>query len=56
MKFFSNVIKEMKQVTWPSGKEVNRYTATVVVTVLLAIGFFSVVDYLIKIVIDFLLG
>ena len=38
--FLSNVIKEMKKVTWPTGKEVNKYTITVIMTVLAALCFF----------------
>ena len=30
MRFLVNVVKEMKRVTWPTGKEVNKYTFTVV--------------------------
>ena len=37
MRFLSNVIKEMKKVTWPTGKEVNKYTITVIMTVLAAL-------------------
>lgn len=48
MKFISNVIKEMKQVTWPTGKEVNKYTLTVIMAVVLSLGFFTVVDYAIS--------
>lgn len=44
MKFLKDVIKEMKQVTWPTGKEVNRYTITVLFTVILAVIFFATVD------------
>ena len=40
MRFLSNVIKEMKKVTWPTGKEVNKYTITVIITVVVALGFF----------------
>ena len=43
MRFLVNVVKEMKRVTWPTGKEVNKYT--VVMAVLLALGFFTVVDF-----------
>jgi len=45
MRFLSNVIKEMKKVTWPTGKEVNKYTITVIMTVIAALCFFAVVDY-----------
>ena len=55
MRFLSNVIKEMKKVTWPTGKEVNKYTITVIITVVVALGFFAVVDYGIPQLITFLL-
>ena len=55
MRFLSNVIKEMKKVTWPTGKEVNKYTTTVIITVVVALGFFVVVDYGIHQLITFLL-
>lgn len=45
MKFISNVIKEMKRVTWPTGKDVTKYTTTVVVTVAIAVAFFMAVDF-----------
>ena len=53
MRFLSNVFKEMKKVTWPTGKEVNKYTITVSITVV--VGFFAVVDYGIHQLITFLL-
>ena len=49
MRFLVNVIKEMKRVTWPTGKEVNKYTLTVIIAVLIALGFFTVVDFAISI-------
>ncbi|EEW36672.1 preprotein translocase subunit SecE [Granulicatella adiacens ATCC 49175] len=55
MRFLSNVFKEMKKVTWPTGKEVNKYTITVIITVVVALGFFAVVDYGIHQLITFLL-
>ena len=55
MRFLSNVFKEMKKVTWPTGKEVNKYTITVIITVVVALGFFAVVDYGIQQLITFLL-
>ena len=45
MKFLKSVKDEMKQVTWPTGKELSKYTSTVVVTVLLFAAFFAVVDF-----------
>lgn len=45
MKFLKSVWEEMKQVTWPTGKELGKYTSTVVVTVFLFALFFAVVDF-----------
>ncbi|MGY3725292.1 protein translocase subunit secE/sec61 gamma [Granulicatella balaenopterae] len=44
MKFMSSVIQEMKLVTWPTGKKVTKYTITVIMTIVLAAGFFAIVD------------
>ncbi|MGP6147446.1 preprotein translocase subunit SecE [Jeotgalibaca sp. A122] len=43
--FLKSVRDEMKLVTWPSGKELSKYTNTVIVTVLLFAAFFAVVDF-----------
>ena len=51
MRFLSNVFKEMKKVTWTTGKEVNK----LIITVVVALGFFAVVDYGIHQLITFLL-
>ncbi|MGP6140755.1 MULTISPECIES: preprotein translocase subunit SecE [unclassified Jeotgalibaca] len=45
MNFLKSVRDEMKLVTWPSGKELSKYTNTVIVTVLLFAAFFAVVDF-----------
>ena len=45
MKFLKSVADEMKQVTWPTGKELAKYTNTVVVTTILFGIFFAVVDF-----------
>ncbi len=45
MKFLKSVVDEMKQVTWPTGKELTKYTNTVVVTSILFGIFFAVVDF-----------
>lgn len=42
--FFRDVSREMKKVSWPKGKELTRYTITVVSTVVFAGLFFTVVD------------
>ena len=45
MKFLKSVADEMKQVTRPTGKELAKYTNTVVVTTILFGIFFAVVDF-----------
>ncbi|QDP38871.1 preprotein translocase subunit SecE [Radiobacillus deserti] len=42
--FFKNVSKEMKKVTWPKGRDLTRYTITVVATVAFVSVFFALVD------------
>ncbi|MCY8232377.1 preprotein translocase subunit SecE [Priestia endophytica] len=42
--FFKDVIREMKKVSWPTKKELTRYTITVVTTVIVMTAFFAVVD------------
>ncbi|APH67038.1 MULTISPECIES: preprotein translocase subunit SecE [Bacillus] len=44
MKFFKDVGKEMKKVSWPKGKELTRYTITVISTVIFFIIFFALLD------------
>lgn len=43
-KFFKNVSREMKKVSWPKGRELTRYTITVVSTVIFVTVFFAIVD------------
>jgi preprotein translocase subunit SecE len=42
--FFRDVSREMKKVSWPKGKELRKYTITVLTTVVFASFFFAVVD------------
>jgi preprotein translocase subunit SecE len=42
--FFRDVSREMKKVSWPKGKELRKYTITVLTTVVFASLFFAVVD------------
>lgn len=44
VKFFKQVSREMKKVTWPKGRELTSYTITVITTVVFVAIFFSVVD------------
>ncbi|MBU7594041.1 preprotein translocase subunit SecE [Metabacillus halosaccharovorans] len=42
--FFRDVTREMKKVSWPKGKELTKYTITVVSTVTFVAVFFAVID------------
>ncbi|MGM7724568.1 preprotein translocase subunit SecE [uncultured Metabacillus sp.] len=42
--FFRDVSREMKKVSWPKGKELTKYTITVVTTVVFFSVFFAVID------------
>ncbi|ASV67668.1 preprotein translocase subunit SecE [Cytobacillus sp. FSL W7-1323] len=44
VKFFREVGREMKKVSWPTKKELTKYTITVIVVVLFFTLFFTVVD------------
>jgi preprotein translocase subunit SecE len=44
MKFFNDVAREMKKVSWPKRKELVRYTITVLTTVAFMAVFFAIVD------------
>jgi preprotein translocase subunit SecE len=43
-KFFRDVVREMKKVSWPKRKELTRYTVTVLATVIFFSLFFGVID------------
>lgn len=45
MNYFKNVANEMKKVTWPSFSEVNKYTWTVLMMVIIFAVYFGVIDY-----------
>ncbi|MGP4042241.1 preprotein translocase subunit SecE [Gracilibacillus sp. D59] len=42
--FLKNVNREMKKVSWPRGRELTRYTLTVVFTVAFITVFFALID------------
>ncbi|MDQ0233002.1 preprotein translocase subunit SecE [Metabacillus malikii] len=42
--FFRDVSREMKKVSWPKGKELTKYTITVISTVAFVTVFFAVID------------
>lgn len=44
IKFFKNVSREMKKVSWPKGRELTSYTITVISTVAFVAIFFALVD------------
>ncbi|CAM3233125.1 preprotein translocase subunit SecE [Sporolactobacillus spathodeae] len=44
-KFFHNIVTETKKITWPTGKELVKYTVTVIVTVVFLALFFVIVDF-----------
>jgi preprotein translocase subunit SecE len=44
MKFLKNVASEMRKVSWPKGKELVKYTITVVTTLIFVTIFFMLVD------------
>jgi preprotein translocase subunit SecE len=43
-KFFKNVAREMRKVSWPKRQELTRYTITVLTTVAFVAVFFAIVD------------
>ena len=44
-KFFSEVLREMRKVSWPKRGELTRYTVTVLSTVVFFALFFEVIDF-----------
>lgn len=44
VKFFKDVSREMRKVTWPKGSELSSYTVTVIATVAFVAVFFAVID------------
>ncbi|GBD89103.1 preprotein translocase subunit SecE [bacterium BMS3Abin03] len=47
-KFFEDVVKEMKKVTWPTKDELMESTKIVIVTCLALAGFTWVIDFIIS--------
>ncbi|AIM16654.1 MULTISPECIES: preprotein translocase subunit SecE [Neobacillus] len=43
-KFFSDIVREMRKVSWPKRSELIRSTVTVVTTVAFFVAFFAVLD------------
>ena len=50
--FLSNVVSEMKKVSWPTGKEVVNYTMIVIFTVIFFLFLFYAIDLGITYLID----
>lgn len=44
-RFFKNVIKELKNVRWPTRKELQSYTIVVIVTLIFFVIYFAVLDF-----------
>lgn len=55
-KFLRDVVQEMKRVSWPTRKELTRYTLVVIGTVAFISVFFAIVDYGISELVRVLLG
>ena len=56
VQFFTEVRAEAKKVTWATRKEVQISTVMVLIMVALASVFFFVVDSLLRLIVQFLLG
>ncbi|MDF0727594.1 preprotein translocase subunit SecE [Cytobacillus sp. S13-E01] len=54
-KFFRDVVREMKKVSWPKQKELIRYTVIVLSTVFFVSVFFAVIDLGISEIIRFVI-
>ncbi|TLS35534.1 preprotein translocase subunit SecE [Pseudalkalibacillus caeni] len=54
--FFRNVAKEMKRVSWPTRKELVRYTIITLSTVIFVAVFFALIDEGISSLIRVILG
>ncbi|WP_100374430.1 preprotein translocase subunit SecE [Bacillus sp. FJAT-45037] len=55
-RFLKDVVQEMKRVSWPTRKELTRYTWIVLGTVAFITVFFAIVDYGISSIVRVLLG
>lgn len=54
--FLRDVVKELKRVSWPTRKELTRYTVVVTTTVIFMAVFFGIVDWIISGGVRFILG
>jgi len=53
-KFFKDVNREMRKVSWPKGPELTKYTIIVILTVVFFTVFFTLTDLLISFVLELL--
>jgi preprotein translocase subunit SecE len=56
VKFLREVVQEMKRVSWPTRKELTKYTWIVLGTVFFIAVFFAIADYGISSLVRLLLG
>ena len=54
--FFRDVVKELKRVSWPTRKELVRYTGVVVAVVIFIAVFFAIADLGISELVRLILG
>ncbi len=54
IKFFKEVISELKKVSWPTPKEWFTYTTVVIVVVLIVAAFIGVLDLILKQFMEFI--
>lgn len=55
-RFLRDVVFELKRVSWPTRKELTRYTVVVIVTVVFIALFLSIVDLVISELVRMILG
>jgi preprotein translocase subunit SecE len=56
VKFYGDINREMKRVSWPKRKELSRYTIIVLSTVLFTSVFFAIIDLCISFIIRFFMN
>ncbi|CAM3895490.1 preprotein translocase subunit SecE [Alkalicoccus chagannorensis] len=56
VKFLKEVGTEMKRVTWPTAKELRKYTGVVVATVIFISIFFAISDFVISSLLELITG
>lgn len=56
VKFYGDINREMKRVSWPKRKELSRYTIIVLSTVLFTSVFFAIIDLCFSFIILFFMN